>query len=293
MEDHLDSTYGDIDELLLYKMAAVPPSEELLVEVSGDDLSEENKIKIANLIEDHGVCVVRGLADPHVVRSVNLKIDRFIDDNKDIAVRGKFTETENAIFDGTSQIEGGNKGKALQPKPVIHFRGEKDNGLIDIFNIERLVPEALQLRHVLGGDSIKAAINRVFPDQRPTNLNIYVNKSIQETRGFHYDSSTPIIKVFMYLTDVESVDDGPYCYVLGSHGNEEERRRSYRAKFVPKKKGDTLYVDPKKAFAFAGKAGDIIISCQHGAHRGYPQKENHERMVATMIYRPYSFEDEA
>lgn len=78
-------------------------------------------------------------------------------------------------------------------------------------------------------------------------------------------------KVFIYLTDVDSVEAGPFTYLKGS-----QEYGDYRAYF-PQKFPQGSYpalgavekiADPKDIFTCLGKAGTIIFCDTSGLHRG-------------------------
>ena len=111
-------------------------------------------------------------------------------------------------------------------KPVINVRAAEigpagDDGMIDIFRVDRLVPECGELfererrNEFLLGALRKASGVRYEP--RP--FNFYYNRGVTATRGYHADGFGPKVKSFLYLNDVSTNDDGPYCFGLGTHDN--------------------------------------------------------------------------
>ncbi len=60
--------------------------------------------------------------------------------------------------------------------------------------------------------------------------NIYLNDSVTATRGYHIDGLAVKAKSFLYLTDVLSDDDGPYCYALGTHRASQTPRAGSHAR---------------------------------------------------------------
>ena len=90
--------------------------------------------------------------------------------------------------------------------------------MIDIFNVDKLL-EALgeTLNKLFSSEWLLNIINYTNEKINPKNLNLYVNNNITKTRGFHVDSYYRSIKAFIYLTDVNCLDDGPYCFVKGTH----------------------------------------------------------------------------
>lgn len=105
------------------------------------------------------------------------------------------------------------------------------------------------------------------------------------TRGLHVDNLHDYYKVFLNLSDVRDLGDGPYAYVPGSHRRHDLLRREARLNsFAGRAENDS--------FAFAGyeipilaEKGTAIVSCQSGVHRGMPQRMGASRTVLVGNYR--------
>ena len=113
----------------------------------------------------------------------------------------------------------------------------------------------------------------------PKNLNLYVNNSITKTRGFHVDSYYRSIKGFIYLTDVNCLGDGPYCFVKGT---QVENSLEKLNKIIGDK--EAPIIDPLKIVPVLGKKGTLILSDQSGVHRGFPQSKGSLRELFVMRY---------
>jgi len=100
-------------------------------------------------------------------------------------------------------------------RPIINVRSDQigppgDKGLVDILWADLLFLECHKtfnnkerkdfIINVLRTASGKPYISRLF--------NIYVNRSITETRGFHAKRFGDKVKAFLYLDDVASPDNG-------------------------------------------------------------------------------------
>lgn len=173
--------------------------------------------------------------------------------------------------------------------PVVSLRGGVDAGMADIFHGERLFPDLGDL--VLGGvdyreieDLLGSATGKSF---RFSNFNLYVNDSVTSTRGWHVDSyGGRQYKAFMYLTDVPDLEHGPYCYVVDSPtepGFEEANLAMSRVAGL--KPTDIAIFRRSKAIPLLAKAGQIVVSNQSGAHRGYPQASGAFRCIAALNFR--------
>lgn len=157
-----------------------------------------------------------------------------------------------------------------------------DKGMIDIFHPEKKFPiisiENLKLTeindHLIG-------LGYVFK-----NFNVYVNSGVTNTRPAHYDGEKQV-KVFVYLTNVQKVCDGPYSYLPYSNKFNLLLKIIYmlRGKLTRNynyaKDFSILHPFLKKYF---GNKGTVIISDQEGIHRGTPQNKSGYRMVLVLNY---------
>ncbi len=127
----------------------------------------------------------------------------------------------------------------------------------------------------------------------PTNPASSISTAIEETRGYHADGFGPKVKSFLYLDDVSSTDDGPYCFGLGT--NEyialRECNIDLYERFSDELKGTTFnFWDRRREVKFLGRAGDFGMTFQRGAHRGWPQKSVHHRYALVQTFMPEGME---
>ena len=159
-------------------------------------------------------------------------------------------------------------------RPVINYRVKRpdgrtgsDAGMIDIFHPERLsINLGKRIQNCLHETLIQklllvSSMNRMRVKCR----NLYLNQGVQDTRSYHCDGRSLKFKSFVYISDVNELDDGPYCYVKGSH---RRRRMWWRsATFKKRINSDPLnsvnFKVPKR-FPFSRK---LEIWCSH------PKKE--------------------
>lgn len=170
-------------------------------------------------------------------------------------------------------------------KTVITVRRGQDDGMIDIFNCDLALSDAMrEIRHLFEDGDVMALIQGGRRALRPRNLNAYINRSMIETRGFHVDSYAENLKAFIYLTDVLTLSDGPYTYVKASHRGGAFRRvnRYLLRDSVPVT--ETPLIPPLAITPILGCRGSLVISDQSGSHRGWPQALDHQRVVAVMKY---------
>ena len=237
--------------------------------------------KAAQAFKTFGVVVLNGAMDRDDASGLHKGFRDFVEaETKDI-FSGTYLERDSFVVDSKSRLKG-YRAKAEFPKTVINVRGGKDAGLLDFFNLQHRFPEeAAKLTSIMQSGLVSRVISALFERFDYQNLNVYYNDNVTETRGFHFDSYEPKVKVFTYLTDVTALDDGPYCFALKSHAMRGVRRRNRKAApMVQVKDTDAIYIPSRSVTALPAAPGDMIISCQHAAHRGFPQAEGGHRVMA-------------
>jgi hypothetical protein len=167
-------------------------------------------------------------------------------------------------------------------KAVISIRANEDAGMLDVFHPERVEPRL----HDLVVDALQEPLVAALLEQAfgiPFHVrtrNLYVNKGVVSTRGFHIDGKSIKAKAFLYLTDVPSLAEGPFCYVPASHRRPWLR---WLNRCLPRSRGrrpdDCPWLPLQRALPVFCKAGDMVIAMQNGVHRGLPQAPGAERAV--------------
>ncbi len=179
------------------------------------------------------------------------------------------------------------------PKPVInirHGRGTNapDAGFVDLFKPDTLIP-ALKPVHSILDAGLPMNVLSHFPSLRytPTSFSLYINEGVTNPRDFHIDDDIHHVKAFVYLTDVLTLNDGPYCYVPGSHQEKQIKaiNKLYNTA-ASRPRTDMSLVDPASAIACLAPAGTLILSMQSGLHRGYPQTRTARRLMLTQLFEP-------
>lgn len=178
-------------------------------------------------------------------------------------------------------------------KPIFNIRNgwsdtAPDAGFIDLFHPEKLIPDLEDAVERLSRDLPAAIVARLTGNSyAPLSRNLYLNMGITQTRGFHIDSHIPYIKAFLYLTDVLAYEQGPYCYIRGSHSEKliKDLNGRYNALYG-RKLTDMPLVDTADAVAFIAQAGTLILSIQSGIHRGYPQHPDRRRLALICSFGP-------
>jgi hypothetical protein len=109
-----------------------------------------------------------------------------------------------------------------------------------------------------------------------------------ETRGFHIDMYAPLeCKAFLFLTDVNRDEHGPYAIVKGSHRRFWWRLANYLSRGLrdadPVTTVDNVGEnDLQNLVKFMVKKGSVVLSCQQAVHRGWIHNEG--RRIALVNY---------
>lgn len=216
-----------------------------------EDLKEAGeKMLIKKAVKDlrkYGVASIEGFLDKARCSVIKNDILNFLNN--------EIKNDSNIIFDKKNSF---NK-KRINKDVIINFRGINghDSNMIDFINPDKVIQSFSDLYTDQKITDLIKALSKIS-NQKFSKLrsHAYINRGVTDTRGYHRDCNIPgkQYKIFVYLTDVLSKDSGPYCY----------------------KKNDT------EETIFLGQTGTLIISDQHGLHRGFPQKKDSERVMAVI-----------
>ncbi len=239
-----------------------------------------------------GIIVVRGAATPEVVATLAGMAETTWNTVSDLAP-GQILP--NVIINRDQErVLKGYKSLVESNKPVINVRYGEDEGMMDVFHPEHLCPERKQL--VIG--SLHEALIRKLAEKAFGKAlevkcrNLYLNRGVTNTRFYHSDGERIKVKSFVYLDDVGSLDIGPYCYIKNSH--RDGRLRRHNQSFNDKhglNKHEYRLLSGRAALPIFCRAGDMVVSAQHGAHRGHPQMPSAHRAVLVNVYEPTKGKD--
>lgn len=216
-------------------------------------------------------------------------IDDYLDEG---TCEDLFKEISHEIEEGDYDVvEGGDYGYeysdfANWDGPVVNKRTGRDDGMLDVFNVDMAVPEVSEFK---ADEMVNDIINRATSEEySPDNVNVYWNRSATRTRDFHADTYSGKFKSFVYLTDVSDKSFGPFSYVKGSHESSKIKKKASMLvnKFNNKPPTDAVFYDEDDVIYCTASKGTLIIANQAGYHRGHPQEEGKERMLLTTSYTP-------
>lgn len=159
--------------------------------------------------------------------------------------------------------------------------GRWDRGLTDVGHVDRLDGfDDRWLHHFISPPDLIAVAEAAAGERyRSQMVNLYLNDSVTDTRPWHFDDNSTTAKVFIYLTDVNELADGPYCYALGSHRLSLARIATYPLNRLRGTFGDHDRFDHRRAVQVLGRAGTAVLSFQNGIHRGWPQAMGRRRVL--------------
>lgn len=177
------------------------------------------------------------------------------------------------------------------PKPAIRrntgLADGIDEGFTKIYNADQLFKDHSAvfdefLRNKFVEEIIRPAVEE---DCRYTNVDVFVNESVTNTRGFHVDTDFAAARLFLYLTDVNEPSDGPYTFVYGSHSDPALIPLNQEiGGLLNRNVLDCNFFSEERVKKFVAPRGTLIISMQNGVHRGWPQETGHRRMLAVGHY---------
>ncbi|MFV8570505.1 phytanoyl-CoA dioxygenase family protein [Marinobacter sp. SBS5] len=211
-----------------------------------------------------------------VISSLKKQVSDFSDSET------RLRETDKILFQKGSEKLSSFTELSAYSKTVVQIREGQDNGMVDVFNVNIAFPQLAGLRSRYESEIVKKILYNGSRDVEFRNLNLYLNKGITKTRGFHADSFSPQLKAFIYLTDCLTLDDGPYTYVKGSHVDSAYRRLNKELCANLPNKTETPILDRDNVVPVLGRKGTLVISDQSGFHRGFPQSPGHKRVISVM-----------
>lgn len=250
-------------------------------------------VRAAWALRRHGIVCLRAAAPPRTVAAIQTEIQSLLTEIQSGQLERLHALTYLNLPDHRV-LKGYNHFRDAD-RPVINYRVARadgrsgsDAGMIDIFHPERL-SDALQqeIASCLHEDLVHrlllvSSLNRMEVKCR----NLYLNYGVKDTRSYHCDGRSLKFKSFVYLTDVSTLDDGPYCFVPGS----QRRRRLWwrSARYNRRNKlgpFEFSQLADETALPIFAKAGDMVISCQRGAHCGHPQVAAARRAALVNMYQ--------
>ncbi len=248
-----------------------------------DREKDPNLEDIIKSVEKNGIAVIFNFFQKNECESVVNEVKKFI---------ATISETDNNYIKNHGELNFFEMSS--HKKTVVNFRNSNrnsiDGGMIDIFNVNKLpIFNCLPIFNSLH-DYYKEKVESIL-DKNFKRFNLYINEDVYNTRVSHIDQTKDEIKCMLYLTDVNSIECGPYSYVIRSH---EKKIRLKLITFISRAlnriKGLRNYsyhdfqIPEKALYKVLGASGTLIISNQSGIHRGMPQAKGNSRYVLVDNY---------
>lgn len=187
-----------------------------------------------------------------------------------VALAGRLERPESYLIGGNCfYARRGDKGPAV------------DTQVAQFFNLQE-ADERLGAMYS-GGQIERLFEARLGEKMRLQSVTLQIDDVDTRTkRGFHIDSSSPPnYKAFVYLNDVLELGDGPYTVVPGSHRDRWKKvsNRMYNVWRNHPRTDMRLHYRDQQARPLFGRAGTLILSCQHLAHKGWHHHDRQRRYV--------------
>ena len=236
------------------------------------DFNNDNINDIVSCFNVNGIVVFPNFLSEKLIAKIKSSIQAVIND------------AGSNLYSQTSNEKEFRRFRKIRPNDLlVNKRANNDSGMLDIYNVDNAFDSEIrkELNSLFASDRIKKLLKTKENDSGfQLSFNSYYNKSVQSTRGFHVDAFYPVIKGMIYLSDVNDLESGAYCYVKRSHrpnfltAINKKISRIHVGEFT-----ETPIVEVHELTPVLGKAGTLIFSDQAGAHRGLPQSANRERTM--------------
>ena len=240
-----------------------------------------------------GIICLREAAPADLIASINSDVGRLLEEIESgeharLASLAYLNLPDQRVLKGYNQFRDADRSVINYRVKRPDGRSGSDAGMIDIFHPERLSD---RLNRNVQASLQESVIQRLlllssFNRMRVKCRNLYLNRGVQDTRSYHCDGRSLKFKSFLYLSDVQSLADGPYCFVPRS---QRRRRLWWRNARYNKRHGlgpfEFSQLQGADAIALFAKAGDMVISSQRGAHCGHPQHPQARRAVLVNMFQ--------
>jgi hypothetical protein len=253
---------------------------------SVESLETESHVEAASkLLEEEGIVIVRNFLDQSQLDSADRAIKKVINALAAASPEQNY-ENDEILVQSAERVATSYTAMATHPKTIVTIRRGADAGMVDVFNIDRLAgDQADALRQPFTRNGVLRLLSDGDSPPKAKNLNLYINRGITKTRGFHADTFGKSLKGFVYLSDVNSLDDGPYCFVRQTHVDGPWRKANQKISELAQAKTECPFININMAVPVIAPRGALILSDQAGIHRGIPQVPGAERLVMVMRYR--------
>lgn len=257
-----------------------------------DDITIQSRLLNTDYIEialkkfyKNGILLIPNFLSKDIVDNLCREIEEVSASYISKLDNNKFIEDKDAIVQKGLIIKKNYHELANSIKPVINIRSGYDDGMVDIFNVDRLLSgsdSSETFNFIRKNKFLEEFLKNIDSNLSIKNMNSYVNTGVTKTRGFHVDSFGTQVKIFIYLTDVLSFDNGPYTYTRGTHLDTPYKVINKTLSNYLNSHTETPVLPFEDIYPVLASKGSLIISHQAGFHRGFPQHTKGSRRVLTI-----------
>ena len=185
------------------------------------------KVSVTKSLETNGFAVIKNYMSLDLTDTISRNISKFHD-----SIAADLSKIKTDQDKGKYLIVGSEHTKLKNYGDLVNFgksvirkstnlEGGIDEGFVKYFNSDNLFTQhSNEINQYLRNPFLAEILSPLTdPASKFKNIDVYYNNSVTVTRGFHVDTDVTSARLFLYLTDVNDLDDGPYCYVLGSHSD--------------------------------------------------------------------------
>lgn len=252
-------------------------------------MSDADEELAKSQLKEKGIVIIKNIFSEDDIKSLKEEFRPYLNDF--LKYKNKHTKqgslSEKYVFHNSSKNAQSAFKKAGNSKSVVFFRDGNDKGMIDIFHFDRLLSNNLKskLKSFFEEGLLKSLVSSINNKVQIAGMSYYFNKSVTSTRGFHVDNFNGVLKAFVYLTDVNDLSDGPYCFVHSHKSSsyiQKANKKISNSLFCPDT--EMPYVDVNNIIPILGKKGTVILCNQSNPHRGFPQHKSCQREVLVTRY---------
>lgn len=230
-------------------------------------------------LETEGVLTLKNAIDPNIIKQIKNKVEYFIENRINL---NPIRKTENGYLGSAD----GAKSEFLEDLTEL----EKNTPTVSIkdplLTIEEMIPV------VFNEEVIKKVTSYFKTLPIVTFVKIvkhFPNQLINAVNDWHFDGppgfvgSPRMLKAIYYLDDIQTKEEGPYCYVKGSHND----RLDFNTYLFPDNVVSEYYGEHNKKEAY-GNIGDVVIAKGEVLHKGQKPTDKSR----TLIIVNYSIHEE-
>jgi hypothetical protein len=215
------------------------------------------EIKSKYNFNEKGYLFLKNVYTIEIIEKINQDIRNFMNNNNIYSHIKKKHDVSEEIFFVNNTYSSLNSYSKMQYYylPVIDNRGThnriNDIGMIDIYNIDKLIPSIFQHIDI---DLILSILYKISNTKwKLLRTNIQICSNVTNPTSFHFENTDKCIKYMIYLSDIINDDYGPPVFIENTHNIKSNFKNEHIKKFL-------------------GNKGDVLISYQNGIHRKLPQK---------------------